>query len=312
VTAPASGNAVSHTIQWYSTDGAGNTQATQSVTFNVGPAVVDTTPPTGTININSGATYTKVVGVTLNLSASDSGGVTQMRFSTTSASSGFGSALTYATSYSYNLPTPDGAKTVWVQYKDTAGNWSSTAISKSITLDTAAPTTGSNVVAGQTYNGNQTFTLSPADATSGIASNWYKLDSGAWTSGTSIAVIAPATGTVSHTIQWYSIDNAGNTQTTQSRTFTMAPTAVVGTATLHFFASSSSFDDAWISVYDNGVQVGDQLDLYGDNTDAYVDVPAGPGHNISYEIWIDPDGYDSGEVTMGTLTNGNTYDIEYW
>jgi hypothetical protein len=92
----------------------------------------------------------------------------------------------------------------------------------------------------------------------------------------------------------------------------MAPTAVVGTATLHFFASSSSFDDAWISVYDNGVQVGDQLDLYGDNTDAYVDVPAGPGHNISYEIWIDPDGYDSGEVTMGTLTNGNTYDIEYW
>jgi hypothetical protein len=315
VTAPASGNAVSHTIQWYSTDGAGNTQATQSVTFNVGPAVVDTTPPTGTININSGATYTKVVGVTLNLSASDSGGVTQMRFSTTSASSGFGSALTYATSYSYNLPTPDGAKTVWVQYKDTAGNWSSTAISKSITLDTAAPTTGSNVVAGQTYNGNQTFTLSPADATSGIASNWYKLDSGAWTSGTSIAVIAPATGTVSHTIQWYSIDNAGNTQTTQSRTFTMAPTASTTTLAMDFDGGDHYDIEYWI--YDETAGGGALFYDYTWEEHSFSvthAVTAGHQYRIDlvwYDYETDESGSDSYTVPAAQAVAGQTVTWDY-
>src|SRR5262245_19144355 len=49
----------------------------------------------------------------------------------------FTAAEPYATTRAWTLPPGDGAKTVWVQYKDTVGNWSA-AISDSIVLDTAA------------------------------------------------------------------------------------------------------------------------------------------------------------------------------
>ena len=42
----------------------------------------DTTPPTGSLTINNGAPYTAVLGITLNLTASDSVGVTGYYFST--------------------------------------------------------------------------------------------------------------------------------------------------------------------------------------------------------------------------------------
>lgn len=42
---------------------------------------LDTTPPTGTIVINSGATYANSTSVTLTLSCSDTNGCSQMKFS---------------------------------------------------------------------------------------------------------------------------------------------------------------------------------------------------------------------------------------
>lgn len=98
---------------------------------------VDTTPPSGTIQINSNAAYTIAPTVTLSLSATDNAGaVSQMQFSNDNVT--YTPAESYAISKSWTLPSGDGSKTVYVKFKDAAGNWSS-AVNDTITLDTVPP-----------------------------------------------------------------------------------------------------------------------------------------------------------------------------
>jgi hypothetical protein len=90
---------------------------------------VDTVVPKGTIVINGGAASTSSRSVTLRLSASDpspASGVASMRFrngGTTTWSEWFD----YSTSKSWTLSAGAGTKTVYVQYKDRAGNNSAAA-----------------------------------------------------------------------------------------------------------------------------------------------------------------------------------------
>jgi hypothetical protein len=122
-----------------SKDAAGNERVGSDLTFTTTSAPADTTPPTGSVSINGGAAVTNNRAVTLTLSATDTGGVTQMCFSNTSASC-IGSAVAYAASSAWTLASGDGAKTVYVQFKDTAGNWSAAgAISDSVNLDMTPP-----------------------------------------------------------------------------------------------------------------------------------------------------------------------------
>ena len=114
-----------HTFQVRAIDKAGNIDAS--------PAsrswFVDTVVPKGTISINGGAAFTSSRSVTLRLSASDlspASGVDSMRFrngGTTTWSSWFD----YSTTHSWTLTAGAGTKTVYVQYKDRAGNNSATA-----------------------------------------------------------------------------------------------------------------------------------------------------------------------------------------
>ncbi len=97
----------------------------------------DTTPPTGSITMNSGAAATNNSTVTLALSATDdSGTVAQMQFSNDNVT--YAAAETYAASRAWTLSSGEGAKTVYVKFQDAAGNWSSPA-SDTITLDTTPP-----------------------------------------------------------------------------------------------------------------------------------------------------------------------------
>jgi hypothetical protein len=99
----------------------------------------DTVAPSGTISINSGATYTKSANVTLNLSATNATAgdpVSDMRFSSDGVN--YGAWVPYATTASYTLPAGDGSKTVFAEFRNGAGAVSSAA-SHSITLDTTAP-----------------------------------------------------------------------------------------------------------------------------------------------------------------------------
>ena len=134
----------------------------------------DTTAPTGSILINGNAASTINPVVTLTLSATDSGsGMSggQMRFSNSSADIGTATWVTYATSASWTLTAGNGAKTVYAQFKDVAGNISST-YSDAIMLGTAdtTPPTGSILINGNAATTNNTvvaLTLSATDNTGG-------------------------------------------------------------------------------------------------------------------------------------------------
>ena len=110
----------------------------------------DTTAPTGSVTINSGAAYTNWTASTLSLTASDLVGVVGYYVSTSAtkpaATTSGWVAVTSTTSYSnssvpFTLSTGDGTKTVYAWFKDAAGNVSATA-SATIVLDQTAPTNG--------------------------------------------------------------------------------------------------------------------------------------------------------------------------
>jgi glucose/arabinose dehydrogenase len=117
-------------------------------------AATDTTPPTGTIVINNDDAATNNRTVTLTLSATDdSGSVTQMRISNTTTA---GTAESYATTKTWTLANSAGTKTVFVQFKDAAGNWSGN-FSDTIVYDTTAPTI-SSVAKSNITNNSATIT----------------------------------------------------------------------------------------------------------------------------------------------------------
>ncbi|MFZ2356977.1 MAG: cohesin domain-containing protein, partial [Candidatus Omnitrophota bacterium] len=114
-------------------DKAGNL----SSAFKAG-IILDQTVPRGSFSINNGAEYTNSQTVALTFSASDDlSGVSQMRIRAGDKDSG---EIPYSQAYGLTLSPGDGTKTISVQFKDGAGNWSGDeAISSSIILDTAAP-----------------------------------------------------------------------------------------------------------------------------------------------------------------------------
>ncbi|HPI92782.1 MAG TPA: PKD domain-containing protein [Deltaproteobacteria bacterium] len=95
--------------------------------------VADTTPPTGSVSINAGASVTTSRTVTLSLNASDvASSVSGMKISNDGTT--YSSEVSYTTSYSWTLASGDGIKTVYVLFKDSEGNWMSSPATDSIQL----------------------------------------------------------------------------------------------------------------------------------------------------------------------------------
>jgi len=110
------------TLTYYATDKAGNVEDQKTLTLKI-----DKSAPTGTVSINDGASRTRSRSVTLALSATDpspGSGVSRMRISNTQ--SGLSSATweAFSTTKAWTLSTGQGTKTVYVQYRDGAGNHS--------------------------------------------------------------------------------------------------------------------------------------------------------------------------------------------
>ena len=108
------------TLTYYATDKAGNVEDQKTLTVKI-----DKGAPTGSVTINDGASNTRSRSVTLSLSATDplpGSGVSQMRISNTQ--SGLTSAPweAYSTTKPWTLSSGQGTKTVYVQYRDGAGN----------------------------------------------------------------------------------------------------------------------------------------------------------------------------------------------
>lgn len=130
--------------------------------------ILDDQKPTGSLRINGDAGFTNSVNVTLTLSASDDRQVAayyKSNIGNTPAASATGwTATSLANSVIVNttiaVPTGAGTKSVYVWYKDTAGNVS-LPITNSIYLDNAAPTNGLvKINNGDAFTNSSSVTLS--------------------------------------------------------------------------------------------------------------------------------------------------------
>jgi len=189
--------------------------------------ILDTTPPTGSITIAGGAAYTTTTAVTLALSASDSNGLAQMRFSNDGSSwSGW---YSYANSASWTLASGDGTKTVYVQFKDNVGLESS-VFSDTIILDTAPPTGNISINndAAYTTSTTVTLTLSASDAGSGVSQMHFSNDGSIWSGWESYAaskswILTSGDGTKTVYVQFK--DSAGLISSSYSDTIVLDTTS---------------------------------------------------------------------------------------
>ncbi len=103
----------------------------------------DSTDPAGSVSINGGAGATSSSTVSVAVPATDTGGsgVSLVRLSNAADMSG-STTFVYTTPIAWTLTAGLGVKTVYVQWRDAAGNWSATASDDiTVTSDTTAPTT---------------------------------------------------------------------------------------------------------------------------------------------------------------------------
>jgi len=150
------------------------------------------------ILINWGAVATGSTVVTLALDASDSSGVSQMQFKN-EVSGTWSDPEPYSRLKSWTLDAGDGTKTVFVKFKDTAGNWTEQDYSDSIILLSTPPVA---TIAGTppvfTNTTGATLTVGGAN----VVSYKYKIDNGVYSADTPIATPITLSGLAdgSHTV----------------------------------------------------------------------------------------------------------------
>ena len=282
----------SHALTAQARDAANNIATSTAVTVTV-----DNQSPTGTVSINGGAAATNSTSVTLTLTATDAvTSVTQMRFSNNGNS--FSTAETFAPTKAWTLSNGAGTKTVYVQFRDAAGNWS-TAVTDTIVLDTTAPTISVQTATNITGNSAQiTWTTNEA-ATSRVE---YGLTTSYGSSTTLDATLVTAhsvalTGLAPNTTYNYrvrSIDAAGNERisaTARSGPLLRPipsppsiPTGLTATAVsttqinLSWNASTDNVAVTGYQIFRNGTQVGTST------TTTFSDTGLSPSTSYSYTV----------------------------
>lgn len=202
--------------------------------------ILDTVQPSGSISVNSGATYTTSQSVTLNLSASDAtSGMKQ--YITREEGQDWDNPWIARTSNgswtkAYTLTSGDGTKTVRVRLQDQAGN--NKDYLDDITLDTRAPSGGFTINGGATYTSSTSVTLdlsAATDATSGLSQVRISNDGSTWTTKTYATsttwTIPSGNGTKTVYVRWR--DQAGNTSGNRTQTITLDTTAPSGTVVIN-------------------------------------------------------------------------------
>ncbi|OOP57492.1 MAG: hypothetical protein AYP45_03110 [Candidatus Brocadia carolinensis] len=285
------------------TDKAGNNDTdTITVTYSGSGG---TTTPEGSFSINGDAAYTKATGVTLNLSATDDIGVTGYYLSTSSAipsatAAGWTSiaaTASYSANVPYTLSSGNGSKTIYVWYKDAAGNVSDT-VSDTIILDTIVPTISiTSPTSNATYSTtSSTISLggNASDATSGVSViTWSSNRGGSGTaSGTtswSIASIALSSG--SNIITVTVTDKAGNNDTdtitvTYSNSNNLQAYYALDTGA-GSTATDSSGNNRSGTIYGAAWSTGKNGNgLRFDGTNEYVSIPRMNYDEISISAWF--------------------------
>jgi hypothetical protein len=223
---PTSGPPVTHTLWYYATDLATNTEIAKSTTFTVSARSADVDKPTTTI---IGQTIYNATS-TISLSATDNPGgwgVASTSYILTSMTT---SATTGETLYTGPFSTGgQGQYQLQAWSIDFAGNRENTKTLNYV-VDTTKPVTSSDVVS--TYTVTAYITLTPTDVhpgASGVAYTKYMIDSGApatYTIGVPITIAGPLSGApATHTLDYWSVDNATNVEVLVHKVFKITATA---------------------------------------------------------------------------------------
>jgi hypothetical protein len=213
--------------------GAGQPAADDLFGFANTVPPTDATAPSGTIAIDGGAATTDQANVTLTLAATDdASGVTQMRFANESGAFGF--AMPFAPTAAWTLSSGNGTKTVSVEFRDGAGNWSD-PVSATIVLDApppvdATPPMGTVSIDGgaaSTNDVNATLTLTASDDASGVPKMRFSDDGVTFDAPVPFATTASRTlpagdGTKTVFVQFQ--DGAGNWSVSFSDTIELSTT----------------------------------------------------------------------------------------
>jgi glucose/arabinose dehydrogenase/chitodextrinase len=249
---------------------------------------------TGTVVINGGAVATNSRTVTLTLSTTDA--VTQMRFSNNGNS--YSTAEAFAPTKTWTLSGGAGTKTVYAQFRDAAGNWS-TAATDTIVLDTTAPNISGRTATNITGSSAQISWTTNEAATSrveyGLTTSYGSLTTLDATLVTAHSVAL--TGLVPNTTYNYrvrSIDAAGNEAISANSTFRTAaasdtippstPTGLTATAVsatqinLSWNASTDNVAVTGYQIFRNGTQVGTST------TTTFGDTGLSPSTPYSYTV----------------------------
>ena len=162
-------------VGWFNCPNAAENVCTvtvSSVSSTITAMFNDASVPTGTVSVThasddyyGAAWYTKYPNMNLVLNASDPAGVSQMQFSNNNSAwsnpEPYGQNKVWdMTENAYGGNTSDGAKFVYVRFKDNAGNWSTATISAGVVLDRTSPTTGTFSIAGAPRTNKTTVDLS--------------------------------------------------------------------------------------------------------------------------------------------------------
>ena len=243
-----------YTLTAKATDNRNAVTTSTAVTVTV-TASTDTTAPANTTAanfINAGAAATNSITTTLAISATDAVGVTAYRPSEssttpTAASTGWVNVTptsSYAANVSFTLSTGDAVKTVYLWFKDAAGNVSAVQ-SDTITLDTVAPTISTVTQSGVTATGATiTWTTNEAANTQVDYGTTTSYGSTATTANSVTSHSQALTGLTASTLYHYrvkSTDAAGNLITGTDNSFTTAATNAVPTTSLTAPTNNSSY-----------------------------------------------------------------------
>ncbi len=240
----ASGGEASQTVSVIYRDGTGNPSGCYAATIDV-----DTVAPSGlSVVVDSGAAYSTSNTRQVSLSITGTG-MTDVRINEdptfgggTQSWQATGGANPYTPTFI--LSTGNGAKRVYVQFKDAAGNVASALASDDIILDNIRPTGTMSIDAGANYStsgtGAVTLYLSASDNLSGVVDVRYRTstDASTWSAYTTVPIqptiaitlaapVASQDGALRHVEVDFG-DGAGNRSLTATDAITLdnvAPTA---------------------------------------------------------------------------------------
>ena len=283
-----------------------------SGTDSVVNVVVDTTDPTGSITINSGAAYTNTTPVTLSLTYYDAlSGVDECRYSNDGGT--YTSWMPCTATKAWNLSAGDGTKTVYYQVKDNAGN--TATFTDTIILDTTEPIVYISSPPNGTYTNDTTpeinFTI-----TDNIDTNIYYVvlvdgvqdQAGYAANGSLITInISNQLLETTHNITIKATDDAGNSGTDEIilTVLPLPPVVVINSPSYDGYTTSDTTPEITFTLTDNSDNLIDYVIFIDSSPMAGGTGTAQYGVPVSKNLTTLSEGYHNITV-QGTDDSGNS------